>query len=225
MDYDYKDYWKGQLEHREEVAYYENIYGEIKHLFKFSKGDRIIDVGGGNGQMLRYLGVKKATVIDISSSGLNIAGKLGYKTIKSDIRKRFPISDGRYDIVLCLEVLEHLEEPSKTLCEIQRILKLKGILYLSIPNMKPDGVHHKTRLSLQELEELLNRTGFITVWLHLTPKFKWTPIKDIMRGKKKFKYAAANMLSLIPGRMKRFMTKRLPNVFAGVFICKCKRIR
>lgn len=38
------------------------------------------------------------------------------------------------DVVFAIEVLEHVEDLDKSLLEINRILKPKGCLYLTVPN-------------------------------------------------------------------------------------------
>jgi Methyltransferase domain len=49
--------------------------------------------------------------------------------------ERLPVSDGTYDLVLCLEVIEHLEkDPMAMLYEINRVLKDSGLIYLTTPN-------------------------------------------------------------------------------------------
>lgn len=46
-----------------------------------------------------------------------------------------PVPDETYDLVLCFEVIEHLEvDPMFMLCEINRVLKTGGCVYLSTPN-------------------------------------------------------------------------------------------
>ena len=52
-----------------------------------------------------------------------------------DIEGPFPYEDGRFDIVIFTEVLEHLSrDPSQTMSEINRITKTGGYLLLSTPN-------------------------------------------------------------------------------------------
>ena len=49
--------------------------------------------------------------------------------------ERLPVPDGTYDLVLCLEVIEHLEkDPMAMLNEINRVLKEAGLIYLTTPN-------------------------------------------------------------------------------------------
>jgi SAM-dependent methyltransferase len=49
--------------------------------------------------------------------------------------ERLPVPDDTYDLVLCLEVIEHLEkDPMAMLNEINRVLKKSGLIYLTTPN-------------------------------------------------------------------------------------------
>ena len=49
--------------------------------------------------------------------------------------ERLPVPDGTYDLVLCLEVIEHLEkDPMAMLNEVNRVLKEFGLIYLTTPN-------------------------------------------------------------------------------------------
>jgi len=47
---------------------------------------------------------------------------------------KFPMEDGRYDIVVCLETLEHLIYPGRVIKELLRIGKDKGLFFFSMPN-------------------------------------------------------------------------------------------
>jgi SAM-dependent methyltransferase len=44
-----------------------------------------------------------------------------------------PVEDNRYDLILCSQVLEHLNEPSTVLRELYRVLKPGKELWLSAP--------------------------------------------------------------------------------------------
>jgi SAM-dependent methyltransferase len=52
-----------------------------------------------------------------------------------DVEGAFPYPDASFDIVIFTEVLEHLSrDPSQTMSEINRIMKVGGFLVLSTPN-------------------------------------------------------------------------------------------
>jgi len=46
-----------------------------------------------------------------------------------------PFMDGIFDLVICTEVLEHLEDPEKMISEISRVLTRGGIAVISIPSL------------------------------------------------------------------------------------------
>lgn len=52
----------------------------------------------------------------------------------SDGNGHIPIKDKLFDIVLCLETLEHLQNPHRTMEEILRISKDDAWIFLSMPN-------------------------------------------------------------------------------------------
>lgn len=50
---------------------------------------------------------------------------------------RLPFKDECFDVVLAIEVLEHLPEPQKFFSETHRVLRSGGILILTVPLMHP----------------------------------------------------------------------------------------
>lgn len=99
---------------------------------------KILDLGCGEGVLVEKLRNKK---FDIFGIDLNYESDF---VIKRDvINTGFP--DSAFDIVLCLDVIEHLhfENQDKMLAEIKRILKPKGLLVMTIPNL----AHFVSRLS------------------------------------------------------------------------------
>lgn len=221
----YKDYWTGQEAERERRAYYERLYRNVRPRIEVKSGWRILDVAGGNGQFMRYLGVTEADILDISESGIEAAKRNGYKTILGDIEKRFPIPEETYDAAFCFEVLEHLHRPNKTLTEIHNVLKPDGVLYLGQPNMRADGIYHVRRYYLNDLLDDLDKAGFVPEWIDYVPAYSMREaiLSDIQRNPSFLRKAIQRVnlfLSFLPREVRYRMAKMLPNRFALLFILK-----
>jgi 2-polyprenyl-3-methyl-5-hydroxy-6-metoxy-1,4-benzoquinol methylase len=230
MDYDYTNYWADEFEKRKSSRYYENLYDNIKDDLKVSNDYDVLDVGGGNGQVMYYLDYNPVfyslSILDISDSGLKFAKeKLGYHTIKGDVTKRFPITEESFDVAYCLEVLEHLDMPNKTLCEIHDVLKPGGLLFVSVPNFKPDGIHHKKRWLYAELCDDLKKCGFDILWFRNIPRFTLS-YKQII-NKPATTIEKAIMIighTLFPTKkIRNFLAEKMPDHFVSMYIIKCKK--
>jgi SAM-dependent methyltransferase len=82
-------------------------------------------------------------------------------TYVSDLAS-LPVADDRYDMIVCTQVLEHVPDPRKVLCEFQRILKKGGELWLSAPlyyteHQIPYDFYRYTQYGLRKL---LDENGF-----------------------------------------------------------------
>ena len=95
----------------------------------------VLDVGAGFGEVLALLrGLMCYRVAcDISRRALEIAKKRIDDVIVCDAEK-LPIRDNSIDLLLCVEVLEHLINPKDLLNEVRRILHPKGKFILTTPN-------------------------------------------------------------------------------------------
>ena len=51
------------------------------------------------------------------------------------MKKKIPLKNNSIDLIICLEVLEHLRQPDHFLKEIMRLLKKDSIAVFSIPNI------------------------------------------------------------------------------------------
>lgn len=99
---------------------------------------RCLDVGCGTGNSyageLRKRGVPYVGV-DISSEAVRAARAAGLDARVIADASQLPFDDASFDLVLCIEVLEHLFAPHCAVTEIRRVLSPGGRLVVSAPNV------------------------------------------------------------------------------------------
>ena len=141
-----------------------------------SSPQKILELGAGAGEFadrLKTLGYK-VICVEGSPVYLKRLKKMGFSTKKADLNKSLPLPAGTFDGVLSLEVIEHLIEVDKFLSEVYRVLKPKGWLIISTPNIawwgyrlfalmgqppKKEGYHLRF-FTHNTLTQLLKKHGF-----------------------------------------------------------------
>ncbi len=116
------------------------------------KGKTILEVGAGWGEISVELARKGAVVVGIEPDEEKIEiSRLLAKIEKQDVKftkgvgEELPYPDNHFEFVVCSTVLEHVDDPKKTLSEMIRVLKEDGVLYLNTPNyLVPYERHYKT---------------------------------------------------------------------------------
>lgn len=114
-----------------------NFFRNLLSLISKKQVNSILDVGCGEGFTLNRLkeqGIgKELEGIEYLQTAIDL-GKEMYPDIK--ITKgsiyRLPYKDNSFDLVLCTEVLEHLENPGNALKELVRVSR--KYLVISVPN-------------------------------------------------------------------------------------------
>ena len=103
---------------------------------EIKEGSTIFDIGGYDGFIsynLKKLFPKlNITTIDIEKTGLQEATERGLNALYASALE-LPIRDNRVDVVLCLDIIEHVKEDSRLIKEISRVLKKGGKVILSTP--------------------------------------------------------------------------------------------
>lgn len=96
------------------------------------KPKNILDVGCASGWMLSKISEKypkaQCVGIDVYKKAIEYGQKL-YKNLRliSVDAHKLPFKDKFFDLVICTELLEHVENPQKVLSEIKRVLAPNGI--------------------------------------------------------------------------------------------------
>jgi 2-polyprenyl-3-methyl-5-hydroxy-6-metoxy-1,4-benzoquinol methylase len=96
---------------------------------------QILDLGCGSGALLERLasmGYRQLTGVDILPPDSTAA--IRYEQADLD-QFRLDAPDGSFDLVLAVEVIEHIENPGLFLAELARLLKPGGLALLTTPNL------------------------------------------------------------------------------------------
>lgn len=109
---------------------------------------RTLDLGAQNGPYAVHF--PRRIAVDLQpAAGLHARGDA----------HALPFVDGAFDVVLCTEVLEHLQEPQRAIDEMHRVLKPGGQLLLTTRFLFPihDAPHDYFRFTKYGLRYLLRR--------------------------------------------------------------------
>lgn len=158
-------------------------------------GDRLIDVGCGDGRLAELL----------ARAGIHVTGVEPAAYLRQRFRERLtgvdpdtrvvdgsadhlPFGDGEIAGAVMTEVLEHVPDPAAALVELHRVLVPGGVLCLSVPTsytelvfwrLHPayaDNATHERIFTKPELRRLIERAGFtIETWegRNFRPALSW----------------------------------------------------
>lgn len=98
---------------------------------------KALELGGGSGSLASFLHGQGISVIgsDISQTAIEYAQKLHPDVeFRAHSADELPYQDSTFDIVMSFDVLEHLSNVDRHLCEVSRVLKPGGYYLLQTPN-------------------------------------------------------------------------------------------
>jgi len=135
---------------------------------------KVLDLGCGIGTYSEEMIRKghRVTSIDISKEALFISKKRGIRNLIQSSASDLPFKSNLFDVILFIDVIEHIKEPEKALVEIHRILRRKGLLILATqyPSILGKYIYmrdptHQKIFTVKEITVLLSSTNFRDIYV------------------------------------------------------------
>jgi ubiquinone/menaquinone biosynthesis C-methylase UbiE len=109
------------------------------HIAEFvdalAPADRALDLGVGDGRVAAGLKAAHLTGVDVSQVALDRARKRlpDAELVLVEPDEPLPFDDNTFDLVTCIETLEHVRDVQLALSEMRRVLRPGGRLALTTP--------------------------------------------------------------------------------------------
>ena len=155
----------------------------LKKIEKYRKNNKILDFGCGQGHFLEVANEKKWDVFgtEYSEKARMI---LKEKKIQSINEYELNNFNSQFDAIICIEVIEHVINPVKTIALFHSLLRPGGCLYMTTPNIK--------NISIKLMS---NKEMFIAYTEHLN-YFTIKSIKNLL--KEKFRIGSLWTTGILP---------------------------
>ncbi len=145
-EHDYSALWRGkQLEDAAQ-----------KHLVRsWLEGDTCVELGGGFGRLTQLLESKFSNVVMLEFANRNISMARrrlrNSQLVRTDV-SHLPLQENLFDCAVMVRVIHLLPDPAGVMMEIQRVVRDRGTVIISVPNLQMN------RLSWGLKEKLLPKS-------------------------------------------------------------------
>jgi ubiquinone/menaquinone biosynthesis C-methylase UbiE len=162
---------KGQQLAGQDTPWWGEYLAQYRHAIRFVRGQKVLDIGCGQGYGSRYLfdnGANEVVGMDLDNRDIlkaqAIHGREGVAFTVGDA-KELPFGAESFDVVTCFQVLESAASLDRILEQVSQVLRPDGVALLSTVNRKrfsrlsesPVEENHLQEFDHDEFKRLLKR--------------------------------------------------------------------
>ncbi len=135
---------------------------------------RVVDLGCGTGYTLsrleRVRGIE-ACGLDLSKAALGFCRRRGLDGLAVGRVEELPLASRSTEVLLALDVLEHIADDGAAVREMARVVHDEGIVIITVPahnwlwSEHDEALRHKRRYQRRSLDHLLREAGFEVLFL------------------------------------------------------------
>jgi methionine biosynthesis protein MetW len=227
--------WSSSAEHHRKVVTweYDSSLEKVVRLMDVNilAGQKVLDLGCGDGRLGQKLLEYGARVwgLDADEVALGAAKEQGIIVELGDLEKPLPYVDAEFDLVLCLDTLEHIYDEAALVAEIARVMAPTGKTIISIPN----HFDIRNRLAFLFGGSIVHwahkRYPEITVWGYSHVRFpRLKDLQELLELNGLYIEAVQynfNSGGIVPRRItpaffRRWLVATWPNLFSGKFVVR-----
>jgi ubiquinone/menaquinone biosynthesis C-methylase UbiE len=159
-----------------------NTHNVVESLLMEDSPGKILDIPSGAGAFTSRMLNQSVEVYSADIQNILMIDNDNY--IKADMNEKLPFEDESFDSVVCIDGIEHLENPFQFVREACRITRISGTIIISTPNINalrsrwrwfwtshhnkcksplnehsPSFLHHINMMSYQRLRYILHTSG------------------------------------------------------------------
>lgn len=116
------------------ITFQPDIYPKVLSLLPSDRSLRMLDVGAGEGYFCK-LAVDDGRTIEACDYSAEQFRMPLVPFHCADLAAGIPLPDDAYDVVVAIEVIEHMEDHFRFVRELLRVLKPGGMLIITTPNV------------------------------------------------------------------------------------------
>lgn len=148
-----------------------NIVLSLIKKYKMPKTAKIFDFGCGSGYTVGYLQKLgyDASGADVSVEAIEFGRSMGIGNLAIVQNGEIKPPEGGFDLILALDVIEHIKDDFGPIIAIERALRSRGMAIITVPAYKwlwgvqDDISHHYRRYTMSSLIETIKQSSNLVI--------------------------------------------------------------